>query len=167
MRILESCRRGQLFEHALNDVAPGLEERDRRLAHELAAGVLRRQAALDHRLAPLVSRDWEKVPDPLRDILRLGTYQLESLTRIPPHAAVATSVTLARNVSGEHAARFVNAVLRRVAAQKPDAVQDSATHAPWLIQRWLARYGADNTAGLVHWNDTRPRLAVQPAREPL
>ena len=167
LRILESCRRGQLFEHALNDVAPDLEERDRRLAHELAAGVLRRQAALDQRLAPLVSRDWEKVPDPLRDILRLGTYQLESLTRVPPHAAVATSVTLARDISGERAAGFVNAVLRRVAAQKTVAVQNEATHAPWLIERWRARYGPDNTAGLVRWNDTRPRLAVQPAREPL
>ena len=166
LRILESCRRGQLFEHALNDVAPGLEDRDRRLAHELAAGVLRRQGALDQRLAPLVRRDWKNVPEPLRDILRLGAYQLESLTRVPSHAAVATSVTLARDASGERAAGFVNAVLRRVAAQPAPVDQDTVTHAPWLLERWQARYGPENTAGLVRWNDTRPRLAVQPAREP-
>ena len=151
----------------MNDVAPGLDERDRRLAHELAAGALRRQAALDRRLAPLVTHDWEKVPEPLRDILRLGAYQLESLTRVPPHAAVATSVTLAREVSGERAAGFVNAILRRVAAQNPVVDPDAATHPPWLLERWLARFGPDDTAGLVRWNDTRPRLAVQPAREPL
>lgn len=166
LRILEGCRRGQLFEHALNDVAPGLEERDRRLAHELAAGVLRRQGALDQRLAPLVTRDWEKVPEPLRDILRLGAYQLESLTRVPPHAAVATSVTLARAVSGERAAGFVNAILRRVAAQHLP-IEQLSTHPAWLLERWTARYGADATAELVRWNDTKPRLAVQPAREPL
>lgn len=167
MRILESCRRGQLFEQALNDVAPDLDERDRRLAHELAAGVLRRQAALDRVLAPLVSHDWKKVPEPLRDVLRLGAYQLESLTRVPPHAAVATSVSLARAVSGERSAGFVNAVLRKVAAQQPAANPDTATHPPWLLERWLARFGPENTAGLIRWNDARPRLAVQTAREPL
>jgi 16S rRNA (cytosine967-C5)-methyltransferase len=167
LRILESCRRGQLFEHALNDVAPGLEERDRRLAHELAAGVLRRQAALDRVLAPLVSHDWNKVPEPLRDILRLGAYQLESLARVPPHAAVATSVSLARAASGERSAGFVNAILRKVAARQPTVDRDTATHPPWLLKRWLAHFGPENTAGLVHWNDTRPRLAVQSARESL
>lgn len=167
LRILESCRRGQLFEHALNDVAPGLDDRDRRLAHELAAGVLRRQGVLDQRLALLVSHDWKKVPEPLRDILRLGAYQLESLTRIPPHAAVATSVNLARAVSGQRSAGFVNAILRKVAAQQPSIDSDPATHPSWLLERWLARFGPENTAALVRWNDSRPRLAVQPAREPL
>ncbi|MEP7326292.1 MAG: transcription antitermination factor NusB [Gemmatimonadota bacterium] len=167
LRILESCRRGQLFEHALNEVAPALDERDRRLAHELAAGVLRRQSALDRLLTPLVSHDWGKVPELLRDILRLGAYQLQSLSRVPPHAAVATSVNLARTVSGERSAGFVNAVLRRVAAQHPAAEPDTATHPPWLLERWIAQFGPENAARLVSWNDTRPRLAVQPAREPL
>jgi 16S rRNA (cytosine967-C5)-methyltransferase len=169
LRILEGCRRGQLFEHALNDVAPGLDERDRRLAHELAAGVLRRQAALDLRLAPLVTRDWSQVPEPLRDILRLGTYQLESLDRVPPHAAVTTSVSLAREVSGTRAAGFINAVLRRVARETTTTqpTGEFVTHPDWLRERWLTRYGLENTEALIRWNDTRPRLAVQPAKEPL
>lgn len=170
LRILEGCRRGQLFEHALTDVAAALEERDRRLAHELAAGVLRRQAALDLRLAPLVTREWNEVPEPLRDILRLGAYQLQSLDRVPPHAAVATSVALAREVSGVRAGGFINAVLRRLAREttRPEPpTEEFATHPEWLRDRWLTRYGRDGTASLIRWNDTRPRLAVQPAKEPL
>ena len=50
------------------------------------------------------------------DLLRLGAYQVLR-TRIPPHAAVATTVDLARAVGHGRAAGFVNAVLRRVAAR--------------------------------------------------
>lgn len=184
---LESCRNGRIFEQALEEAARGLDERDRRLAHELAAGVLRRQSALDALLTPLVTREWEAVPLPLRDILRLGAYQLTSLDRVPPHAAVATSVTLARESSGDRAAGFVNAVLRRLSTQELARESDSPagtpvisqssdsgtavelaarfSHPVWLVERWMARYGYRDTAALLEWNDTRPRLAVQPARD--
>ena len=169
---LEGCARGRVFEHALDDAAKGLDERDRRLAHELAAGVLRRQSALDAVLSPLVSRDWNSVPQRLRAILRLGAYQLIELDRVPAHAAVATSVSLAREVSGARTAGFVNAVLRRLAAnppptgpEPPDAVRD--THPAWLLGRWRERFGPEETGLLQRWNDQRPRIAVQPARESL
>jgi len=184
--ILEACRKGRIFEQSYEDAARSLDERDRRLAHEIAAGVLRRQRALDALLAPLVSREWSSVPARLQDILRMGAYQLQSLDRIPPHAAVATSVTLARELSGEWAAGFVNAVLRRLAVRGRSAqglgpegeritgdsspVEGAAqlaerfSHPEWLVERWVARYGATDTTTLLTWNDTRPRLAVQPAR---
>ena len=46
--------------------------------------------------APLVPRGWESVAPELRDVLRLGAFQLTSLDRVPAHAAVDTSVSLAR-----------------------------------------------------------------------
>ena len=91
----------------------------------MAAGVLRRQSALDARLAPLVTRDWAKVPPRLQDLLRLGAYQLVALDRVPAHAAVDTSVTLAREEGGPRAGGFVNAVLRRLGAQ-PDGAEPAA-----------------------------------------
>jgi 16S rRNA (cytosine967-C5)-methyltransferase len=172
IHVLEACARGLVFDRALEQAARHLTDRDRRLAHELAAGVLRRQAALDAMLAPLVSHDWNSVPEPLRAILRLGAYQLTALDRVPVHAAVATSVSLAREVSGARSAGFVNAVLRRLATH-PDlrsgvAVPGRpASHPPWLVERWRERFGPEETESLLAWNDQRPRLAVQPARESL
>ncbi len=170
LHTLEACARGRVFEHALEESSRGLGERDRRLAHELAAGVLRRQSSLDAMLAPLVSRDWPSVAAPLRAILRLGAYQLTSLDRVPVHAAVDTSVELAREASGTRAAGFVNAVLRRLAADParrapaaPDTQADS--HPGWLADRWRQRFGDDETRDLMIWNDQHPRLAVQSARE--
>jgi 16S rRNA (cytosine967-C5)-methyltransferase len=172
IHVLEACARGQVFDHALEQAARNLSDRDRRLAHELAAGVLRRQAALDTMLAPLVSRDWNSVPEPLRAILRLGAYQLTALDRIPVHAAVATSVSLARETSGARSAGFVNAVLRRLASHPGLKTQiaasgQPASHPLWLVTRWRARFGAGETESLLAWNDQRPRLAIQPARESL
>jgi 16S rRNA (cytosine967-C5)-methyltransferase len=177
VRILESCRDGRIFEHALDEVAGKLEERDRRLAHELAAGVLRNQTALDAMLAPLVSRDWKSVLSPLKQVLRLGAYQLTALDRIPVHAAVATSVSLARELSGARAGGFVNAVLRKlssgtkdgnpVAPEIPGTTEELAatySHPEWLVDRWIQRFGPGETKALLEWNDVRPRLAVQPAR---
>lgn len=188
--ILAACHKGRIFERALEDGTRDLDQRDRNLAHELAAGVLRQQSALDSSLAPLVSRDWNAVPQPLRDILRIGAYQLVALDRVPAHAAVATSVALARQVSGDRAGGFVNAVLRRLAAGRagtrtgpagsveadtgapPDSPSGAElaarySHPEWLVERWLTRFGQDETARLLTWNNTRPALAVQPARENL
>ncbi|MHB2024560.1 MAG: RsmB/NOP family class I SAM-dependent RNA methyltransferase, partial [Mycobacteriales bacterium] len=52
----------------------------------------------------------------LLDLLRLGSYQLLH-TRIPAHAAVATTVDLARAIVGAGPARYANAVLRQVSAR--------------------------------------------------
>jgi len=118
LQILEQVRAGRPFEAALDRGIGTLAEPDRRLAHELAAGVLRQKSSLDQRLAPLVSRGWDKVAPELQDILRLGAYQLTELGRVPAHAAVDTSVSLARQTNGSKAAGFVNAVLRQLSRSR-------------------------------------------------
>jgi 16S rRNA (cytosine967-C5)-methyltransferase len=177
LHVLAQVREGRPFDAALNGALRGLDEADRRLAHEMAAGVLRRQSALDARLAPLVTREWAQVPPRLQDLLRLGAYQLVELDRVPPHAAVDTSVSLAREEGGPRAGGFVNAVLRRLGPHSepapetagPDAAALAARHShpPWLVERWLERFGPDETRRLLEWNDRRPRLVLQPAREGL
>jgi 16S rRNA (cytosine967-C5)-methyltransferase len=175
LHVLAQVRAGRPLDAALDGALRSLDEADRRLAHEMAAGVLRRQSALDARLAPLVTRDWAKVPPRLQDLLRLGAYQLVELDRVPPHAAVDTSVSLAREEGGPRAGGFVNAVLRRLGPQPepapdtsgPDAAALAARHSHplWLVERWLERFGPDETRRLLEWNDRRPRLVLQPARE--
>jgi 16S rRNA (cytosine967-C5)-methyltransferase len=173
--VLTQVRAGQPFERALDRAVKRLAEPDRRLAHELAAGVLRSQTTLDERLAPLVPRGWASVAPELKDVLRLGAFQLAALDRVPAHAAVDTSVALAKSAGGDRAGGFVNAVLRRLSSSdgldtqgvgaEPRLAED-ASHPPWLVERWLARFGRDETAALLRWNNTRPRLVLQPARSP-
>lgn len=177
LQILRQVRDGQPFEMALSGGVGQLPETDRRLAHELAAGVLRQRSALDRKLAPLVPRGWGAVAADLQDILRLGAYQLTELERIPAHAAVDTSVALAKRAGGTRAAGFVNAVLRRLTRSAPNAESSSMaapdalaaeySHPPWLVHRWVHAFGLDQTTALLQWNNTRPRLVAQAARQDL
>ena len=163
-RVLDAVRDGAPFESALTDALADLSGPDRRLAHELAAGTMRSAGVLDRAIAPYVTRGLESVDPSVRELLRLGAYQLTALDRIPPHAAVNTSVSLARESPHRKAAPFVNAVLRRVAEGAPRVVPGRASHPGWLVTRWTRQFGSTDTARLLAWNDTRPRLVVQPAR---
>ncbi len=94
----------------------GLEGRDAALATELTYGTLRGRGSYDAILGLCSDRPLDRVDPPLREVLRLGTHQLLA-TRVRPHAAVATSVDLARDLAGQRSAGFVNAVLRKVATR--------------------------------------------------
>jgi 16S rRNA (cytosine967-C5)-methyltransferase len=151
-------RAGTPFDAARDQSVAGVTERDRRLAHQLAAGVLRRQRALDAAL------DLSRADPRLHDILRLGAYQLHNLARVPAYAAVSTSVDLARRDVGEQAAKFVNHVLRKLAAAESTEHGAIQSHPEWLHDRWITRYGPADTAALEAWNDGTPALTIQAAR---
>ncbi|WP_344388127.1 RsmB/NOP family class I SAM-dependent RNA methyltransferase [Streptomyces vastus] len=93
--------------------------RDAALATELVYGTLRRQGTYDAVIAACVDRPLREVDPPVLDVLSLGVHQLLG-TRIPSHAAVSASVELARVVLGDGRAKFVNAVLRKVAQDDLD-----------------------------------------------
>ena len=156
--MLDAVRAGATFQTARDRSLPTLAERDRRLAYELAAGVLRRRAQLDRTLS------LQSVDPRLHDILRLGAYQLRALTRVPPYAAVATSVDLAREIAGEGGARYVNQALRKLTAARGRVSGVGASHPAWLVRRWKTRFGEADATRLIAWNDRKPTLTVQPVR---
>jgi 16S rRNA (cytosine967-C5)-methyltransferase len=96
----------------------GLTGRDAAFATELTYGTLRGRGTYDAILAACSDRD--QLDPPVRDVLRLGVHQLLA-TRVGSHAAVATSVDLAKDAIGPRPSGFVNAVLRRVATRDLDA----------------------------------------------
>ncbi|HEU5218685.1 MAG TPA: transcription antitermination factor NusB [Gemmatimonadales bacterium] len=179
-RVLHDIRHEVPFDRALERALTGLPDADKRLTHELAAGVLRRRTPLDQAIAPHVTGGVGGVRDDLLDILRLGAYQLLYLERVPRHAAVDTAVTLGRRIAGARVGGFINAVLRKVAEQAPDAasrdpVAEAETptadslaieysHPAWLVDRWVGRFGLADTERLLRANNTHPPLVIQPAR---
>jgi 16S rRNA (cytosine967-C5)-methyltransferase len=86
---------------------------DAAFATELTYGTLRWQGVLDEVITAGAKRAADSLDPEVRAVLRLGSYQLLHM-RVPPHAAVSTSVDLVRETVGERPAGFVNAVLRRV-----------------------------------------------------
>ena len=101
------------------DALPPLDSRDRAAAHRLAASVLRHSGTLDAVLEPFLLR---QPPQPVRHILWLGAAAF-LLLGAPAHAAVGTAVDLARTKKLAPFAGLVNAVLRKVVAAGPAALE--------------------------------------------
>ena len=146
--------RGQTAGVALDRALAAVnDDRDRRLVTELVYGVTRWRGALDQELAGLCSRPLAQLQAEVREVLRLGLYQLRHTDRIPAHAAVHAAVEAVRQAGRPQAAGLVNAVLRRAAAQAPAAppadLADEASHPSWLVRRWLERLGPEETRALL------------------
>lgn len=164
--ILHDVARGELLDRAAERHLDGADARDRAWAMEAAYGAVRMRGRLDAALADFVEVD---ALDPVvREVLRLGAYQITEMDSVPAYAAVSESVELARARGRARAAGLVNAVLKRVAAREggaarvPDddlAVRES--HPEWLVRRWLARFGPAGTTGLVEANNRRPDMYLR------
>jgi 16S rRNA (cytosine967-C5)-methyltransferase len=175
LEVLRLVRAHEAFEAALSTATLALGDLDRRLVHQMSAGVLRMRTELDRLITPRITGDWRRVQEDMRDVLRLGAYQIRELSRVPVHAAVAATVEVAKREHGVRAAGFANAVLRRIAKElaaevppkSPAGVQDLAahySHPGWLVARWVTRFGAERTERLLQHNNQRSLVWLQPAR---
>lgn len=152
-----------------------LSGRDAALATELGYGSCRAMGLLDAVIDACSDRPRSRIQPPLVDALRLGVYQLLR-TRIPPHAAVDSTVELVRASAGSRSAGFVNAILRRagmrtepewVAELAPDADRDPIghlafrhAHPKWIAQAFVDALGGstDELAELLTADDERPSV---------
>jgi len=155
-----------------------LEGRDRALLNELVKGTLKRRGTLDAVLALHLRQDLETLPPWIQQALRLGVYQLLFLDRMPPHAAVSETVTLARKYGHPGTAGLVNSVLRRVSETPreelwerlrtlPDAVSRAValtSHPTWLWERWMQRFGEEEAFALADANNRTARLGLRANR---
>jgi 16S rRNA (cytosine967-C5)-methyltransferase len=161
---------------------------DAAFATELAYGTLRRRGTLDAVIAAAADRAVDRIDPPTRDALRLGAYQL-LFTRVPPHAAVSTTVGLVKDVA-PGATGFANAVLRQVSTASlddwlarvaPAAGDDPVghlavthSHPPWIVRAFAEALGevlsespagAETDALLAEDNEPAPvHLAARPGR---
>src|SRR2546423_2460748 len=148
------------------------DDRDRALAADIAAGVQRWRAALDHLIAEFAKRSIDRLDREVVEILRLSAYQLLHLTRVPSSAVVDDAVNLTRRVGKSSASGFVNAVLRTVPRKRDklplpprpartgdraaalDYLSVTLSHPAWLAARWLDRFGFDATETWMRFNNT-------------
>lgn len=100
-----------LVPQALN--ASSLDDRDKGLVTELVYGTIRMQGKHDWVLQQISDRPFSEIDPGIIDVARLGIHQIHEL-RIPDHAAVSSTVEVARKILGESKASYVNAILRSV-----------------------------------------------------
>lgn len=94
--------------------AYSLDSTDCAFISRLVYGVTERKITLDFVFSKFLKQPLKKLKPELLIILRLGTYQILFMDKIPDSAAVNESVLLAKNNKCDYASGLVNAVLRKV-----------------------------------------------------
>ena len=151
-----------------------LSKEDRALVTELIYGVIRRLNTLDWVLNTYsLKRKIEEFSPYVRNILRLGAYQLMYLDRIPAYAAINETVEMSKEFEHSGIVSLVNAVLRAVSDNienivYPDQEKNLSyylsirySHPQWLITRWLSRFGEKETIQLCEVNNQAPTLSIR------
>src|SRR3954463_15858634 len=145
--VCADLRAGELLDSSFERRVDSLDARDRRWTQELLYGMLRRRAWLDASLSERVRGGFARLDPDLLDLLRLGAYQLLFMGSVPPYAAIAQSVELAKRRHGIGASKLANAVLRRLDREREqlmaptpgdsiDALAQEYSHPRWIVARW-------------------------------
>lgn len=153
---------------SLNQTLPArldqVAERDRALLQHLCYGTLRAAPRLQALLAQLLDKPLRDKDRDITALLLCGLYQLDS-TRVPDHAAVATTVQATRVLKKPWAKGMTNAVLRRFLrereslASKLDAAATSS-HPAWLYEKILAQWPAQ-AATIFAANNQQPPMTLR------
>ena len=173
LEALGKCRRdgawsGAVIDNFIKKAAP--DPRDSALAARLILGVLQNCSLCDFYIDSFSTA--KKLEPKLRDILRLGIYQLLFMDKIPARAAVSECVALCKSEGYQRASGLVNAVLRRV-AEKKDALPEipnvgsaehlsiKYSHPLWLAKKLVDEHGYGFAEGFLKANNAPPGLTVQ------
>jgi 16S rRNA (cytosine967-C5)-methyltransferase len=171
--ICTDLRGGELLDPSFDRRTSRLDARDRRWVRELVYGMLRRRSRIDAYLDDRVRGGVVRLDGDLLDLLRLGAAQLLFMGSVPAYAAIAQTVELAKRRHGIGASKLANAVLRRLdrerdhlvvptSADPIDTVAMEGSHPRWLVARWVARWGLDETLRLLEANNREAPLVARP-----
>lgn len=149
-----------------------LSREDTGLATELVYGTISRMNTLDQVLGGFVAKGIAKLQPWVRNLLRLSLYQVMYLDRIPPHAAVNEAVNIAKKRGHQGISGMVNGVLRSVlrAGELPvlpeglsvaERISLQHSHPLWLVQRWIAEYGAETAEAMCSADNEAPSISVR------
>jgi 16S rRNA (cytosine967-C5)-methyltransferase len=166
-------RRGEFLDQSFERRIGPLDARDRRWTRELVYGMLRNRTGIDTVLSERVRGGLVRLDPDVIDLLRLGVYQLLNMGSVPAYAAIAQTVELAKRRHGIGASKLVNAVLRRtdrereqintvVPSDSLDALALKYSHPRWLIARWIAQWGEQETERLLTLNNADAPIAIRP-----
>ena len=147
-----------------------LSKADSAFVSALVYGVLERTLTLDYCLSRHLKQPLKKLKPQVLTALRLGTYQLLFMDKVPQSAAVNESVTLVKKNGCAFASGLTNAVLRAVVRDGlvlPDEGDKLFFYSvkysfpQWLVKLWIDSYGEDNAVGIMESCAGRPPLTVR------
>ncbi|REL37846.1 16S rRNA (cytosine(967)-C(5))-methyltransferase RsmB [Rhodohalobacter sp. SW132] len=149
-----------------------LEPRERAQVREYVQNILRKRSYLDFVLGEYSSIQMDEMKPVLKNILRLGLYDMLFMDSTPDYAAINESVEIAKLRLGSKSGDLVNAIMRNIQRDMPDlpkpAFEDRTkliattfSHPEWMVKRWVQRMGEREAFQLMQSNNQRPSYYVR------
>ncbi len=150
-----------------------LSSLNRRFIGEVVHGTTKMRRRLDYVLELFLAEKLKGLTPWIRNILRMGIYQIDFMEKVPKSAAVDESVKLAKKYGHKGTVALVNAVLRSYLRDKSkvvfpsweeDKVENIAlfySFPSWMVERWLEIFGEEETVKLCDTFNQRPRLSLR------
>lgn len=139
----------------LKDWLEKADVRDKGLITALVYGVIQERLFLDYQIERFC--DLKKTSSALLRLLRMGTYQIYRMDRIPVSAAVNETVRVAKKIA-PRGAGFCNAVLRSISAcdavlppewETDDYFSIRYSMPLWLVRKWKKQFGEEMLESLL------------------
>ncbi|MGB2981426.1 MAG: 16S rRNA (cytosine(967)-C(5))-methyltransferase RsmB [Candidatus Zixiibacteriota bacterium] len=150
-----------------------LSSLDRRFISQLVHGTTKMRRRLDYVLGLFLERKLEELTPWIRNILRMGLYQIDFLDKVPERAAVDESVELAKKFGHRGTVALVNAVLRNYLrdrgritfpSREENQIENIAlfySFPDWMVESWLELFGEEQTVTLCEAFNRRPQLCCR------
>ncbi len=148
-----------------------VDQKDQALMYQLINGILKQMEYLDVIISKFSKHPLGKMKVKTLMALRLGTYQLLLLDRIPESAAVNETVkALKAQKQPTWLIRFVNGVLRSIGRKRlslplPENAGENSSrilnHPKWLVSRWEKQYGQEKTGEICRINNEQAPLCLR------
>ncbi|MCD6507475.1 16S rRNA (cytosine(967)-C(5))-methyltransferase RsmB [Candidatus Poribacteria bacterium] len=179
-RILTRALKGEIPKKLIEEAyyRLGLSHAQRAFVAEMVYGTLRWLMKLDWIIDRFLERP-EKLDGKVRNVLRLGIYQMDFMGSVPDYAAINECVELVKWIFrrepylAKPMARLTNAVLRRYRRERgrlrfPSLDEDpvrhisiNQSHPEWLVRRWVKRWGVEWTLELCEANNSPPPITLR------
>jgi 16S rRNA (cytosine967-C5)-methyltransferase len=149
-----------------------LESRDRAEVREYVQNILRRRSYLDFLIDQFSNVKINEMKSSLKNILRLGVYDMVFMDSTPDYAAINESVEIAKFSLGSRTGDLTNAILRNLQRDIDDLpkpnfedrtklVATTFSHPEWLVKRWTDRFGEREAFKLMQANNKRPSYYIR------
>ncbi|MCG8371974.1 MAG: methyltransferase domain-containing protein, partial [Balneolales bacterium] len=153
-------------------IADELEPRERSQVREYVQNIFRRRSYLDFLIDHYSSISVEEMKAELKNILRLGIYDMLFMDSTPDYAAINEAVEIAKSMLGSKTGDLVNAIMRNLQRDLenlpkpnyPDRTKLVATtfsHPEWMVARWSKRFGEREAFQLMQANNARPTYYIR------
>lgn len=152
--------------------ADQLEPYERAQVREYVQNILRRRSYLDFLIDDFASVKIGEMKPNLKNVLRLGIYDLVFMDSTPEYAAINEAVDIAKFTISHKTGDLVNAILRNLQREidnlpKPNfkdrnkLIAVTFSHPEWMVERWVKRLGEREAFQLMKANNKRPEFYIR------